>query len=274
MARFLVWDTQAINNSINEWGEYSNPADVWNTPGVGPHGENLTPVFPWNDASAYVDPLTVPPAGPTDSGAHSRPVRLFTAEGAIEHISWEFYLTGTSGDVNVCWYQEFFNDRAQPFYEPGSRNKPLPRRVPWCREQAEVVATTGLVTHVNVVRSMTMNSLATSASLLASQARAASRYFPMNVHAAWVQLRVFTMTAMAAANPNYYYDCAASPMAQRLRIFAVVGGYEQHPAMDATAQLGLPWVTADVPGPMVWDTTAPGLNATYTGTWPTAGALY
>jgi hypothetical protein len=264
MARFLIFDTMSVNDSTNNRGLYANPPALWNTPGVGPQGQNLRPITPWVDAVAegYTDKMDVPsvPSSMATLTGVSYPARLFGTGGDVRDISWEFWLTGTAGDVEVCWYQEFYNERATPFTWTTKHMPPLDPLTPWTREQMEVVANSGSITHKNIVRSVTMNSDCTEEPI------GDGRIFPMTVHSQWVRLRVFSMTSLNL-NANYIVNCAANPPAQRLRIYAIVGGYEQVAAMDPCASQGLLWDSSAVTGPLVRN--PDGTSRGYIGTWPT-----
>lgn len=274
MARFLVFDTQAVNDNLNDYGDYSSKSTLWGTTGYTATGAQLAPLTPWWDASGYASPLLVPARGGIVK-MHSMPVRLF----GVDKISYEFYLTGADQDINVSWYQEFFNEQQNPYVTRVSHEAPLQAQYPWVREQAEVVSNTGLITHVNIVRSMTMNAQLNQApplNITVADRRCDSRVFPMMVHGQWTRLRIFSMTAIGGFMPGgdtslYHQDCIAYPAPWRLRIFAVVGGYEQIDAMEATAKLNQLWVSTTVVGPAVWDQAAAitGTPAcTYNGVWP------
>jgi hypothetical protein len=275
MARFMIFDTQAINTSTNAKGEYSSRQSQWGTPGVGPTGANLSPITPWADYHAlYADPLLVPSAIANASAGfgHSFPVRLSTVEGVVEEIAYEFVLDGEGAalDIAINWYQEFYNDAASPYQIPYGRKPPLKQNTPWAREQIESIANTGLITHDNIVRSVTMN-VTESGTVTNSGNQGDSRYFPMKAYGLWVRLRIFTLTNLSLP-AGYNIDATLYPAAYRLRVFAIVGGHEQVPAMDATAKLDLLWDDVCVMGPLVWDPAAAmagTASGTYTGTWPT-----
>lgn len=275
MARFLVFDTQATNDSLNDYGDYSSAAALWGTPGYTATGAQLKPITSWVDASTYASPLVVPSRGGLVR-MHSMPVRLFGAGGPVDKVTYEFFLTGADQDINICWYQEFFAEQQNPYVARISHEEPLQALYPWTREQVEVVANTGLVTHLNVVRSVTMNAqLNQTGNLQITNVdrRSDSRVFPMVVHGMWTRLRVFSMTALGTLFDivAYNVDCVATPAPWRLRIFAVVGGYEQVDAMEGTAKLNQPWVSTAVTGPAVWSQAAAIAGtpaATYNGVWP------
>jgi hypothetical protein len=185
----------------------------------------------------------------------------------VQEVGWEFYLYNTASgpldDIQIGWYQEFFNERNLPYLEGNPivhRSSMFDQLRPWVREQVESVDATGLITHDNIVRVVTMH----------PNGHGDSRYFPMKVHAGMVRLTVFVLTNIALP-ADYLIDCAANPSPYHLQIWAVAGGVDQCPAMHYTEKRNRVWDWTAVAGPRNWTASAPGdPNTPYNGTWPTS----
>lgn len=178
----------------------------------------------------------------------SMAVRLFgSPDGDTRHVGFEFNMLGPAGvniDVPIRWRMQFFNDRLadpsaaasnaaqQTRYQSAPsawRDAPIIgyQNLAWASECVEIVGGAGAVTHFPATRLVTLNP-STGGDESGCLNGLDSIYFPMTVHAMWVRLAVWQVTADVAL-----------PAANRLLIFAVAGGYALPKAME---QSTTPWV--------------------------------
>lgn len=293
MARLLVFDTQAVNDTANNWGpQSSDPAFAGDASGVAADGSNTTPLTPWLDYSAGL-PAVGSSINANWPGAESYPVRLFSIEGRVKEIAWEFVLTGVAGSINVSWYQEFYNDMPTPqvspltlrtvsvlqkvsgpftdalgiHYRTSPRIMNLPLYCPWPREQVEVVGASGVITHYPITRSVALNSalIPPTPTRDLGQWQGASAWFPMVVNASWVRLRVYSTTSLGLP-ASYNINCPKYPASRRLRIFANVGGYNQEETAESVKYQDKLWYTFEGQ-PIVWAPWSGAGHGTFTGDW-------
>lgn len=155
-------------------------------------------------------------------GRHKRtaPVRLFTHEGHVPNISFEFLMVNHGVTLAIRWFQEFYTDHAKMGYDgasakafggaeaysrtcarpdfrdfPGANNT-----ITWAREQVAVVNNDGTIDHFDAIRRMTMTDNE-------------ARYFPMEVHSLWMRLGIYAVVAPA--------------ISPQLRVWANVAGFAE-----------------------------------------------
>lgn len=166
-----------------------------------------------------------------DTPRWSTALRLFgNPDGDVQRLGFEFNLTGPAGSVTqvpIRWAMEFWNDRLavdRNFYQyaPGpqdGRRQAAGMEVSstvgsphlnWARECVEIVGAAGAVTHFQTSRLVTMQ----VSTAVEPTRQVCSAYFPMEVHAMWVRLRVWQATGDVAL-----------PATHRLFIYGVCGGY-------------------------------------------------
>lgn len=153
------------------------------------------------------------------SAKRSKPVRLFTMQGEIRYLGWEFIYTGNYGtDLSLQWYQEFYGDA--PSLVAGS---PPDKRVAlgldpdltWARECDEEVGGAGAVTHTVVTRAMTM--------VADAGGKGTSHYLAMVLHAPWVRLAICSD--------------GAPPASAQLAVYAHVGGHMEEAYLEANGDI-------------------------------------
>jgi hypothetical protein len=134
----------------------------------------------------------------------SKPVRLFTGEGELRYISYEFHYSGNLvSDLDLRFYQEFFADAPSLAAPPDKRTAlGVNPDTMWAREVDESVAA-GIVTHTNVTRELTLQA--------DPLGNGTVRYLQMVVNAPWVRLAVFSN--------------GAPPAGAQLGIYAICGGH-------------------------------------------------
>lgn len=162
------------------------------------------------------NPYDQSPLGDVNDIKRTAPVRLFTHEGHIPDVSFEFLMVNYGATLAIRWYQEFYTDHPKMGYDGASaketsglvydraQQRPNFRDFPgatnditWAREQTAVVNNDGTIDHFDALRRMTMTD---------NQAR----YFPMLVHSLWMRLAIYAVVAPAVT--------------PQLRVWANVGG--------------------------------------------------
>lgn len=136
----------------------------------------------------------------------SKPVRLFTPDGELRYVSYEFHYFGNNAlDLDLRFYQEFFADGPSLGAPPNLRTaKNVNQNTMWAREVDESVAA-GIVTHTNITREMTIQADPLNNGTV--------RYLQMVVNAPWVRLAIWVN--------------AAVPAGAQLAVYAVCGGHAE-----------------------------------------------
>jgi hypothetical protein len=157
------------------------------------------------------------------AAVRSKPVRLFTSQGELRYIGWEFIREGGAAtDLVLSWFQEFFMDSENPSAVAGVRqNAPnlrqglgLDPNLEWAREVTEDVGAAGAITHNTITRALTMPATAHAGGI------GSARYVPVAVHGLWVRLAVAATTI---------------PAAVALKVFAHVASYSEEDYLDSVA---------------------------------------
>jgi len=139
------------------------------------------------------------------SARRTKPVRLFTPDGEIRYCAFEFIYSGNiAAALDLRFFLEYFNDAPSLGAPPNLRvGVGINPNVPWAREVNEVIGGAGVITHTEILRSL---------SIAADAAGAGSaRWLPFVVHSMWLRLAV--------------YVNAAVPAGATLGIYANVGGH-------------------------------------------------
>ncbi len=168
------------------------------------------------------NPYDQSPLGDAGDIKRSAPVRLFTHEGHIPNVSFEFLMVDQNATLDLRWYQEFYTDHTHMGMDGVSargttgelnRNAPRPTQrdfpgatsaMTWAREQVAIVGAGGAIAHFDALRSMTLTD---------NQAR----YFPMEVHSLWMRLAVYAIAPVGNTAVRIWANVAGLAESKWLR---------------------------------------------------------
>lgn len=179
------------------------------------------------DSNGDAIDMSFPTRGGT-VGCCSVPVRIYgSPDGDIEKCGLEMVAIGTANEAfTMQWFLEYNNDapaRDQSITFGSARHVPptlgIAATSQWNREVTSELAGSGVINHYPVTRQSAFNPGIVTGNV-------ECHYYPMLVHGVFFRVRFLGFVSAPTTIP-------------RILVFAVVGGYDEQDAIEASV---VPWV--------------------------------